>query len=199
MLASGGSRGTTKNVCRTSYGNEKTSFDTSFFYAITENEQRQSASERRRRTPIISLNRLRLTMHVESFWYPKAHFSVISIICTIVLSVICYGQATVFTVINSIGIILSEFSSRSVSVILSLHPGPGDTRPDLSNILRRQLRLFLNNVVQYDKSCNSNVKFSSRNLKIYGQNGKSINYFATLPNVRNMFLTLSKCQSNVHA
>ena len=115
--------------------------------------------------------------------YPRLIYSRV-----IVLPIICDGQATVIAVINPIGIILPEFASRSVSVILSLHPGHDDTRPDLSNTARR-LRLFFNKVVQYDTSCNSDIKFSCRNLTIYGPNGKFINSFAILSNVRNVSLT----------
>ena len=125
--------------------------------------------------------------------YPRLIYSRI-----IVLPIICDGQATVITVINPIGIILPEFASRSVSVILSLHPGQDDTKPDLSNTARR-LRLFFNKVVHYDTSCNSDVKFSSRNLKIYGPTGKVKNCFAVLSNVCNMFLSYLKCRSNILA
>ena len=125
--------------------------------------------------------------------YPRLMYS-----RTIVFPVICDGQATVFTVINPIGVIMSEFASRSISVILSLHPGPDDTRPNLSNVSRR-LRLFFNKVVQSDTSYHSDVKFTSRNLKIYKPSGKLINCFATLLKACNMSLTFFKCQSNTHA
>ena len=115
----------------------------------------------------------------------------------IMLPVICDSQATIFTVINLIGVIQSEFTSRGISFILSLHPGPDDTRPNLSNISRR-LRSFLNKAVQSNTNCYSDVKFTYMNMKIYKPNGKLINFFAMLLNTCNMSFSFFKCQSNIH-
>ena len=89
----------------------------------------------------------------------------------LVFPLICQGQATVFIVVNPIGLLLQEYKSRRISCILSLHPGSKDDNPNLSSVSRR-LRLFLNRIAQSDALFQSEVKFNSRNLKCYQPIGK---------------------------
>ena len=82
----------------------------------------------------------------------------------IILPVIHDGQATVFAVVNPIGLLVPEFAkTRGISFILSLHPGSKESAPDMSSVSRR-IRLFLNKLASEDTSIISDVKFDYKNL-----------------------------------
>ena len=89
-----------------------------------------------------------------------------------IFPMIVNGQATVFTVMNPIGLIVPEYALRGLSFMLLLHPGPDATCPNMTNVSRR-LRLFLNRIKQCDVSLLSENRFNSRNLKIYKPTGES--------------------------